>query len=612
MQALSISGALSKAKRAPPVTLEIQDVDNYNLISLINLNSEIIVTHDIVGQIMVSCSRQPGLAFLLERAVSFEGSEFYFSQWPELYGHKFGSLTCRFDDAIVMGIKTKEGELKVNPPVHYIYRQGDELLVIAEDDDSYSPNDNGYEGSTAAFAGREKMAQKFLSRRNAVSGNTLEALTQTLTAATDTLIRSGTQTLNKASDRAGRLAGRLMSDGSPVQVVAAEEDDAFESKKQEKDRTLFMGWRRDMADMIQALDLLVEPGSELWLFNTVPVSDRMGMLLDKGNKRELELNNLVVKNAFGNPTLRSDLVTLKAMDEFGDETGEVLPLTAFKSTLILADEIYLEGAVRGRDDAGDGIKAIGQQNPSDHHALSSDGRSLASFLLVTDVRAEILRRDMLNVAREKALQQGEARVPTVADLAPVVDEGRERIISEILDATNTKSLLPQLECSGYVLSNRIVSDLIAQVAENPDMHPVLKELLGPTGSSFYLREISEYVEIQEEGPLSFWDVAQRARDRNEIAVGYKSVKDSYLSFDMGEAEFTMINPSKKRVPRTWEKGDILVTIAYCGTKGQDGVFRGARAWIANEKKGTEALDKDGGTATLSRERKNASTTSLSP
>jgi hypothetical protein len=63
------------------------------------------------------------------------------------------------------------------------------------------------------------------------------------------------------------------------------------------------------------------------------------------------------------------------------------------------------------------------------------------------------------------------------------------------------------------------------------------------------------------------------------------VKDSYLAFELGEAEFTMINPPKKRQPRSWEPGDILVTIAYCGAEGQDGVFRGARAWIAGEKEG---------------------------
>ena len=36
-------------------------------------------------------------------------------------------------------------------------------------------------------------------------------------------------------------------------------------------------------------------------------------------------------------------------------------------------------------------------------------------------------------------------------------------------------------CSGYVLSNRLVSDLIAQITENPEMHDVLKEILTPLG-----------------------------------------------------------------------------------------------------------------------------------
>jgi hypothetical protein len=86
-QCLSISGTLAAAPGEVPetaVAVEIQDVDNLNLISLINLNSKIIVSHDIVGQIMVSCSRQPGLAYLLERAVSFEDSEFYFKSWPQV------------------------------------------------------------------------------------------------------------------------------------------------------------------------------------------------------------------------------------------------------------------------------------------------------------------------------------------------------------------------------------------------------------------------------------------------------------------------------------------------------------------------------------------------
>ena len=38
---------------------------------------------------------------------------------------------------------------------------------------------------------------------------------------------------------------------------------------QQAERVLFIGWRRDIADLIQVLDDFVAPGSELWLYNEV-------------------------------------------------------------------------------------------------------------------------------------------------------------------------------------------------------------------------------------------------------------------------------------------------------------------------------------------------------
>ena len=49
---------------------------------------------------MLQCARMPELAFVLESMLGFEGSEFYFDQWPELYGKSFYEITCRMDDAI--------------------------------------------------------------------------------------------------------------------------------------------------------------------------------------------------------------------------------------------------------------------------------------------------------------------------------------------------------------------------------------------------------------------------------------------------------------------------------------------------------------------------------
>ena len=41
-----------------------------------------------------------------------------------------------------------------------------------------------------------------------------------------------------------------MQDGAPGRAEA-EAEEVWVQRKQDKDRTLFLGWRRDMADMIQ-------------------------------------------------------------------------------------------------------------------------------------------------------------------------------------------------------------------------------------------------------------------------------------------------------------------------------------------------------------------------
>lgn len=68
-------------------------------------------------------------------------------------------------------------------------------------------------------------------------------------------------------------------------IVLAEDDDTYapvepgEHKvqmqcpdwrpKKRIERILFLGWRRDMHDIIGVLDKFVDPGSELWLYNEV-------------------------------------------------------------------------------------------------------------------------------------------------------------------------------------------------------------------------------------------------------------------------------------------------------------------------------------------------------
>lgn len=56
-------------------------------------------------------------------------------------GLHFEEVLISFPDAIPCGIKVaaEGGKIILNPDDNYILKEGDEVLVIAEDDDTYSP-----------------------------------------------------------------------------------------------------------------------------------------------------------------------------------------------------------------------------------------------------------------------------------------------------------------------------------------------------------------------------------------------------------------------------------------------------------------------------------------
>ena len=67
------------------VVVEVQDVDNKELFPLEAPDfAEVVVTHDIIRRLMIQCTMCPRLASVLKEMMGFEGSEFYFEEWPDL------------------------------------------------------------------------------------------------------------------------------------------------------------------------------------------------------------------------------------------------------------------------------------------------------------------------------------------------------------------------------------------------------------------------------------------------------------------------------------------------------------------------------------------------
>mmetsp|Transcript_38832 Transcript_38832/g.47315 ORF Transcript_38832/g.47315 Transcript_38832/m.47315 type:complete len:699 (-) Transcript_38832:227-2323(-) len=435
------------------IVAELQDIDNKRLVDLVDpVKTEVVVSHDIIGRLMIQCAREPGLAFILEFLMGFEGDEFYIEEWPELIGSTFYEITCRFNDAIPVGVKEPDGTIILNPENSFVIQEGVSILCLAEDNDTYSPNDGKY---------------SIFKCGNIPPGGKTEPLREIL---------------------------------------------------------LFCGWRRDLADMIMTLDEFVAEGSELWLFNTVPVKDREELLMDKGNKAELNLKHLAIKNVVGNPIIRRQLKRLVALDYKGKPTGETITLDEFDSILILADSGAIE---EGAD------------------MLSSDSRALASTLIIQDLQKECYKEK-----QEQYHQQKQQNSKTEYDLHPPAPP-----ISEILDA-RTRNLLGVAECKGFILSNQIISAALAQIGEDRDMNFVLGTLLEAEGSETYIRDITRYLDLSSENHVSFWDIALRARQLREVAIGYKPVEVQYR-----EARDTLLNPPNKSQVREWREGDVIVVIA---------------------------------------------------
>ncbi|KAJ6744942.1 ION CHANNEL POLLUX-RELATED [Salix purpurea] len=248
--------------------------------------------HDVIGRLMIQCARQPGLAQIWEDILGFENCEFYIKRWPQLHGMQFEDILISFPDAIPCGIKVAScgGKIILNPEDSYVLQEDDEILVIAEDDDSYAPAalPTVKEASFTHIARPARMPQKIL------------------------------------------LCGwRRDIDDMIVVWRGSLPKDFIVPKSAE--RILFCGWRRDMEDMIMVLDAFLAPGSELWMFNDVPENEREKKLIDGGLDFS-RLENIQLVNREGNAVIRRQL--------------ESLPLHSFDSILILADESVEDSAIQ--------------------------------------------------------------------------------------------------------------------------------------------------------------------------------------------------------------------------------------------------------------------------
>lgn len=154
-------------------------------------------------------------------------------------------------------------------------------------------------------------------------------------------------------------------------------------------------------------------------------------------------------------------------------------------------------------------------------------------------------------------QRADARVLiTLLHLRDMQDRSGKRfaIVSEMLDIRN-RELAQVARADDFIVSDKLVSLMLSQIAENKDLNAVFTTLLSPNGSEIYLRPASDYVKLGQ--PVTFYTVAAAAAARNETVLGYKILADEH---DSSKAFGVRVNP-RKSDSRTFTHGDRIIVLA---------------------------------------------------
>jgi voltage-gated potassium channel Kch len=125
------------------------------------------------------------------------------------------------------------------------------------------------------------------------------------------------------------------------------------------------------------------------------------------------------------------------------------------------------------------------------------------------------------------------------------------VVSEMVDVRN-RELAEVTRADDFVVSNKLVSLMLAQASENENLAAIFDDLLDEEGSEIYMRPIDDYVALDL--PVNFYTVTEAARTRGEVAMGYHRPRPGAV------ANGIVVNPGKAAMVQ-YAAGDRLIVLA---------------------------------------------------
>lgn len=132
------------------------------------------------------------------------------------------------------------------------------------------------------------------------------------------------------------------------------------------------------------------------------------------------------------------------------------------------------------------------------------------------------------------------------------------IVSEMLDDRNRK-LAEITHTDDFIVSVKLDSLMLAQISENKELKTVFEDLFTAGGPAIYIKPAENYVELGR--PVNFYTVLESARQRNQIAIGYKLQENKAPTSEEYVLAYGVIVNPKKSNQIFFSEGDKIIVIS---------------------------------------------------
>ncbi|MDP3895091.1 MAG: hypothetical protein Q8Q62_00295 [Mesorhizobium sp.] len=200
------------------------------------------------------------------------------------------------------------------------------------------------------------------------------------------------------------------------------------------------------------------------------------------------------------------------------------------------------------------LRLHGENLTVEHRAIDTSNRGALEALDVPSYDHVLV----LGYSDHMAAQPADTRtLVTLLHLRKIAENAGHHvgIVSEMTDVRN-RELAEVTKADDFVVSNRLVSLMLAQASENEHLAAIFDDLLDEKGSEIYMRPVGDYVRLGV--PVNFHTIADAARRRGEVALGYRRKRgDDAGNRGMGGV---VVNPVRTDM-LTYEAADRVVVLA---------------------------------------------------